>query len=67
MDVLIKISLWYLLIGTILTAFYDWLQQKVVKNQNLVFTNWERILLITAWPVIFLVSTIKMFKGDKDE
>jgi len=67
MDVLIKISLWYLLIGTILTAFYDWLQQKVVKNQDLVFTNWERILLITTWPVIFLVSTIKMFKGDKDE
>ena len=59
MDVLIKISLWYLLIGTILTAFYDWLQQKIVKKEDLIFTNWERVLLITGWPIIIIVSIIK--------
>lgn len=64
MQTLIKISLWYLLIGTVLTASYDWLQQKVVKNEELVFTNWERILLIFGWPIIMVLSIIKTFKKE---
>jgi len=64
MDVLIKISLWYLLIGTILTAFYDWLQQKIVKKENLIFTNWERVLLITGWPIIIVLSIIKTIRDN---
>lgn len=59
MDTFIKLSLWYLLIGTILTASYDWLQHKFVKKDELVFTNWERVLLITGWPIIIIVSIIK--------
>jgi len=64
MDIIIRISLWYILIGTILTAFYDWLQHRFVKKTDLIFTNWERVLLITGWPVIMIVSIIKMFKGE---
>jgi hypothetical protein len=67
MDTFFKISLWYILIGTVLTAFYDWLQHSVVKNEDLVFTNWERVLLIIGWPIIFLVSLIKTLKGGDDE
>lgn len=62
MDILIRISLWYLLIGTILTAFYDWLQQKFVKKEDLIFTNWERVLLITGWPIIIVLSIIKTIR-----
>lgn len=66
MQLFIKISLWYILIGTVLTASYDWLQQKVVKKEELIFTNWERILLIFAWPIIMILSFIKTFR-DKNE
>lgn len=66
MEAFIKFGLWYLLIGTILTAFYDWLQQYVVKKENLVFTNWERILLITSWPIIIIISTLKRKRRDNE-
>jgi hypothetical protein len=62
METIVRISLWYLLIGTLLTAFYDWLQQKVVQKEELIFTNWERILLIFGWPIIILISVIKNMK-----
>lgn len=59
MEIFIKFGLWYLLIGTLLTAFYDWLQQKVVQKEELIFTNWERILLIFGYPIIIILSIIK--------
>ena len=62
METIVRISLWYLLIGTLLTAFYDWLQQKVVQKEELIFTNWERILLIFGWPIVILISVIKNMK-----
>ena len=67
MDLVIKIGLWYILIGTILTAIYDWLQQKVVKKEDLIFTNWERILLITGWPILMIISILKTVRDSKDE
>ena len=66
METLIRISLWYLLIGTVLTALYDWLQQKVVKKEDLIFTNSERILLIFGWPIIIILSIIKTVR-ENDE
>jgi len=66
MDTFFKISLWYILIGTVVTAFYDWLQQKVVKKEDLIFTNWERILLIFGWPIIIILSIIKTIR-ESDE
>lgn len=62
MEIFIKFGLWYLLIGTLLTAFYDWLQQQIVKRDELIFTNWERILLIIGWPIIITLSIIKKNK-----
>ena len=61
----VRILLWYLLIGTLLTAFYDWLQHKIVKKDELVFTNWERVLLITSWPIIIIVSILKKNKNNE--
>jgi hypothetical protein len=61
----VRILLWYLLIGTLLTAFYDWLQHKFVKKDELVFTNWERVLLITGWPIIIIVSILKKNKNNE--
>ena len=58
----VRILLWYLLIGTLLTAFYDWLQYKIVKKESLRFTNWERFLLITGYPIIIILSIIKKNK-----
>jgi len=65
MDTFIKLSLWYLLIGTILTASYDWLQHKFVKKDELVFTNWERFLMITGYPIIIILSILKKNKNNE--
>jgi len=63
MDIFIKLSLWYILIGTILTASYDYLQQKFVKKEELIFTNWERVLMIIGYPIIIILSILKKNKN----
>lgn len=55
----------YLIIGVILTVIYDFIQKFVVNNDELHFTNWERVLLILGWPIIMIVSIIKTFKNDE--
>lgn len=67
MELYIKIGLWYILIGTIITATYDYLQQYVVKKEHLIFTNWERISIILLWPIILIIAFLRRKNQQNDE
>lgn len=56
----IKIIMYYILIGTAISIVYDTIQKYLVKKEELQFNNWERLLIITSWPIIMLQIFIKV-------
>jgi len=54
--------LWYLVFGTLFTGFLDILSS-TNPSKDTQFTNWERILSILLWPIMFMLFVYNMFKN----
>jgi hypothetical protein len=60
----------YLLIGALLMILVDsmshWMQ-KTNSNNDYIFTNTERIIVIVFWPFVILFAVIGILTGDNNQ
>ena len=60
----------YLLIGALLMILVDsmshWMQ-KTNSNDNYIFTNTERIIVIVFWPFVILFAVIGILTGGNNQ
>jgi hypothetical protein len=54
----------YLFIGVLVAILLD-LVLKQIPNTQLQFTNWERLFIITLWPVAIIYTINGFFKKNK--
>jgi hypothetical protein len=52
----------YLLIGLFVSILFDWVMKKM-PIEELQFTNWERLVIITIWPLAILWAIYGFFKN----
>jgi hypothetical protein len=52
----------YLLIGLLISLLFDWVMKKL-PIEELQFTNWERLVIITIWPLAILWAIYGFLKN----
>jgi hypothetical protein len=52
----------YLLIGLLISLLFDWVMKKL-PIEELQFTNWERLVIITIWPFAIFWAIYSFFKN----
>jgi hypothetical protein len=52
----------YLLIGLSVSILFDWVMKKM-PIEELQFTNWERLVIITIWPLAILWAIYGFLKN----
>lgn len=62
MSLLVK----YFIIGLIVTLIFDISAHKIGDEKN-IFTNFERIIVTTFWPIVLLIIIYHAFIGSKKD